>query len=162
MVLLGRILKLKGNKGEVVVEASPASVKYFPLQEGEYILESKKYHKKLNLQFCKEFGSNYLIRFESINSITEAYRLVGYSVLSEDVPETVSQEESVLGYEVIDINTSEVWGDIADVISGNMSELLELSDGTLIPVCEEIVVEVDCSKNKVYIDPPEGLRDINN
>lgn len=161
MVLLGKVLKLKGNKGEVVVEASPRSVKYFPLKEGEYVLESKKYHKKLNLQFCKEFGSSYLVRFKEINSIPEAYRLVGYSVLSEDIPETVSDEESVLGYEVIDLNNGDSWGRVSDVISGSMNELIELTDGTLVPVCDEIIKDVDSEKEKVYIDPPEGLKDLN-
>jgi ribosomal 30S subunit maturation factor RimM len=161
LILLGKILKLKGNKGEVVVEASPESAKYFPLTAGAYILESKKYHKQLNLRFCKDSGAHFLVGFESVNSMSDAYRLIGYSLYSENEPEVVSEEESCIGYEVVEIDGGVFWGKVSDVITGNMTELLELEDGTLIPVCDDIVKDVDWENRKVYIDPPAGLRYLN-
>ncbi len=55
-------------------------------------------------------------------------------------------------------------GNVREVMRTGGVELLVVEDDTrrehLIPMAQSIVVEIDLSRRKILIDPPEGLLDL--
>ncbi len=166
-VLIGKILKPHGIKGEVKVEFYSEDPEYMldvpsliisPHQtycEGkEAKLEKIRYHKKA-----------WLSKFSTINNRNEAEAIRGWYVYiaSSYLPPLEEGE-----YYVKDIIGMEVWtidgvlvGTLENIIYGiqDTYEVVHPNTGkvNLIPAVDEFVKEIDFDKNKITIKPIEGM-----
>jgi len=167
LIFLGEILKTRGNKGEVVLGASPYFEIYAPL-EGETIeLQSEKYHIQLKIEYVREIQGSQVIKFEGINSINDAFKRIGYSLFSlrppktDEIPFTFEQS---IDYVVKDISGN-VWGTVLKTESYGFNQVLEIIGDTgspiLVPYSDGIIREIDEQNKLIIIDPPEGLKDLN-
>lgn len=176
MIFIGKILRVRGNKGEVVI-TSPA-VGVHALAEREtgkeiVILKSEKHEKKFTLEFLKEINGNPILKLKGIDSINEALKIVGYSVYLEsgaegsesDIPGEDEQFPPLVGYSIIDVN-GDLWGDVIYFETGSSNKLLEIqgADETevyYVPFTETIIKKIDKKKRLIIIDPPDGLKSLN-
>ncbi len=164
MILVGNILKVRGNKGEVVY-ASPDALHY-PLEKGENVcLKSKKYQKEFQIEYLKESKSGTFLKFKGVDTINEAFRLIGYSIFKLITPEEAGIEtpnDTIDDFVVKDLN-GQVWGTVVDINVASLNKLIEVQDGEksyFVPFVDEIVKEINREKREILIDPPPGLKEL--
>jgi 16S rRNA processing protein RimM len=172
LIFIGKILKVRGNKGEVVITSPRVGV--HALAESEIVtLKSEKYEKRCELVYLKEINGTPIIKLKGIDSINEALMLVGYSVYAEtneksndpDNPSEVSDGAELTGFLVKDLN-GEQWGNVIGFETESFNELLEVQDENetdiyYVPFTETIIKKIDKEKRLILIDPPDGLKSLN-
>lgn len=162
MVLLGKISKSRGNKGEVICRISPdvdlSSIDF----SGEFELKSKRHTKTSKMESYSERGSSLIAKFDISNSINDALGLVGYDVYSREYKSEISPD-SLEGYLVFDINGLS-WGKVCKVDLSGPNKVIETFDGseyTIIPFSDSIILKINSSEKTILIDPPDGLKNLN-
>jgi 16S rRNA processing protein RimM len=172
LIFIGKIFKVRGNKGEVVITSPRVAV--HTLAEREILtLKSEKYEKKCELAYLREINGTPIIKLKGIDSINEALKLVGYTVYAEtneknndpDNPIEVSDGAELAGFLVKDLN-GEQWGNVIGFETESYNELLEIQDENeaeiyYVPFTETIIKEIDKEKRLITIDPPDGLKSLN-
>ena len=161
---LGQILKPHGIKGELKIlfynEESNSlknnQIVFLESKEGvcsEYKIERILYSFRKNR-----------IKFFDINTIDEANQLRGYTlnVLRSDLPKLSKNEyylDDLIGYTIMDSN-SKVYGKVNSILSLPANDVLSIMHGEkeyLIPLIQDVVIDVDQEKEIITIDPLEGL-----
>ena len=143
--------------------ASSPDLDVYSLQKGEVLkLKSKKYRKEATVEYSKEIHGASVIKFQHIDRINDAFKLISYSVYSE--AEAEESEQSVIQFSVKDVQGN-VWGIVKDIGSSGVSQVLEVldpeGDVVYVPFSEPIIKEIDSDQKIILIDPPDGLRDLN-
>ncbi|MGD2090669.1 MAG: ribosome maturation factor RimM [Candidatus Aminicenantes bacterium] len=163
MIFLGKIVKIRGNKGEVVVAPSP-DLFLHSLSNGEVVvLQSAKYKKEKEIDYLKEIRGAPVFKFKDINTINDAFKVVGYSIYANktDAQET---DSGIINFMVKDLQ-GHMWGCVKNIENPGVNPLLEVEtpEGDMIdvPFTDSIVKEIDQERKVILIDPPEGLKDLN-
>jgi ribosomal 30S subunit maturation factor RimM len=163
LVLIGKILRTRGNKGEVVVSCFPGFVA--PGEGTEVELRSSKRIFPQKIEHISVAGSEAILAFSGAHSIGEALRLVGCTLWAE-VPEAESEPPGgFLGFQVFDLQ-GECWGTVESESHFSLNQLLEIKDAAsgatiYFPWHDSLVVRIDRPAKILVIDPPAGLRDLN-
>lgn len=159
----GKIVGTHGIRGEVRIDPwcdSPeflaAFKKLYLDSSGETSIEvSSRPHK--NITLCKIKG---------VDSIEEAEKLRGKIVyINRDdirLDEGVHFVQDLIGLEVRDRDTGEVYGVISDVLRTGANDVYEIKkDGKtyLAPVIDEVVTEVNIDGGYVLLRPMKGIFD---
>lgn len=107
-------------------------------------------------------GADSLIfRLKGVDTEQKALRLVNTEAymlrrdLAEEVEEMMTWQD-LTGYEVLNANRV-VQGRVAAVDESTINTLLELEDGRLLPVHEDLIIEIDEPQKRIVLDLPEGL-----
>jgi len=162
LVFFGEVAKVRGNKGEVVVKTTP-DIDNLPFISGEEVtLKSQKYLSKMYVENCREIDGCVLLKLKNIDSISKAYRLIGYAIYKEGGPER-KESKSLLDFSVEDIHGRQ-WGTVKTFNPDSKNPLLEIvgNDDTIyIPFSDTIIINIDKKKRIITIDPPDGLMDLN-
>lgn len=102
-----------------------------------------------------------LVKFCDIDSNEEARRLTGCEVFFQramaDAEEHDLTYAELVGYSLADSSDGKIVGEIAYVDDATENILFELSDGTLLPAAEELIVEIDAERRVISMIIPEGL-----
>ncbi|MCI0470996.1 MAG: hypothetical protein L0Y73_05000 [Candidatus Aminicenantes bacterium] len=163
MIPLGKIVRARGNRGEVVFSPSPRGDVSIPVKGDTLLLISAKYRKNYDVDYCREINGVQVVKFSGINTINEALKLVGYAVFKTANPGDQGKGNRVIGFTVQDA-AGRVWGKISAVENHYMNKMLEIRSGQevlYVPFVDSIVTEIDEQKCLVIIDPPDGLRELN-
>ena len=159
----GKIVGTHGIKGEVRIEPwcdSPAFLSAFHKlyldERGETFLEVKsRPHKNITLA-----------KIKGVDTIEEAERLRGKVVYinRDDVKldEGVHFVQDLIGLEVRDADSGEVYGTLTDVLRTGANDVYEITrDGRkyLAPVIDEVVCEINVDGGYVLITPMKGIFD---
>ena len=107
-------------------------------------------------------------KFKGIDSISEAERYIGseIKIADDDLPEIESgwfYTFQLKGCEVYAVD-GEYIGKVTDVLDAGGTELLKVdreNEETLIPFAEEYLKQIDLDRQRIEVDLPEGLRDLN-
>lgn len=168
MNFLGKILKVRGNKGEVNC-ASP-EMGILAVEIGEIVLlKSEKHQNPYKIEHLRNIKGIPVLKFEGIDTISDALPLVGYSIYSQKstTPALTDNDTGELeNFTVIDTN-GDVWGKVINLDNAGLNELLEVQapgeSGELyyVPFTETIVKEINRDTGIIIIDPPDGLKDVN-
>jgi 16S rRNA processing protein RimM len=168
LILFGKILKVRGNKGEVVSTSPAPGV--CNLHKGEILpLKSDKYQKQLEIEYTREIKGNPVIKFKEVDTINEALKLVGYSIYIPNHKQADSGEKETLE-ELEDFLVQDIdgrpWGKVKHGEADALNPLLEVQDENetdiyYVPFTETIVKKIDRQKRLIIIDPPGGLKDLN-
>ena len=159
----GKIVGTHGIKGEVRIEPwadSPeflcAFKKLYLDERGETAIKVKSRPHK-NITLCK---------IEGIDTIEAAERLRGKIVYiyrgDIKLDEGVHFVQDLIGLEVRDFETDEVYGTLTDVLRTGANDVYEITrDGKkyLAPVIDEVVRESDIEAGVVRITPMKGIFD---
>jgi 16S rRNA processing protein RimM len=163
LIFLGKIVKIRGNKGEVVVAPSP-DLFLHSLNNGEVlVLQSAKYKKEKEIDYFKEIRGSPVFKFKDINTINDAFKLVGYSIYAKKT-DTRDTNIGIVNFMVKDMQ-GHLWGIVKNIEDSSINRLLEVEtpggDMIYVPVADSIVKEIDEERKIILIDPPEGLKDLN-
>ncbi len=163
MIFLGKIVKIRGNKGEVVVSPSP-DLYVHSLSNGEVVvLKSTKYKKEKEIDYFKEIRGAPVFKFKDTDTINDAFKLVGYSIYANKIAAQATNTD-IVNFIVKDIQGN-LWGSVKNIETSGFNRLLEVEapggDIIYVPFVDSIVKEIDEEKKIILIDPPEGLKDLN-
>ncbi len=121
----------------------------------------------LRVSGVRPFRRGYLVAFAGVQDRTGAQQLSGcylYREMAELEPlaEGEIYYHQILGMEVVTKEGRRV-GTVTELYELRPADLLEVTDGehqVLIPLLEQVVVEVDVGAGRLVVDPPEGLLDL--
>ena len=107
-------------------------------------------------------GADSLIfRLKGVDTEVKALRLVNAEAymlrrdLNEEAEEMMTWQD-LTGYEVLN-GEHVVQGKVAAVDETTINTLLELEDGRLLPVHEDLIIEIDEPQRRIILGLPEGL-----
>ena len=113
------------------------------------------------------FHSGTLIfKFRGIDTISDAEALARAEVrvpVAERAPLEAGEyfESDLVGCEVVDRRSGESLGRVTKLEDGGGTGLLVVNGGLLIPFARSICVEIDPAAQRIVVELPEGLKDLN-
>jgi 16S rRNA processing protein RimM len=168
MVLVGRIARTHGIRGQVIVAPETDFVEERFAAGATLWTRSARGDEALTIGSVRVQNGRPVIGFDGFATIEDAERLAGLELrVPEDTllplqPGTFYQHQLV-GCIVETVDGERV-GPVTRVSGGAAGSLLVV-DGqrgeVLIPMAAAICVEIDVAARKVRIDPPEGLLELN-
>jgi 16S rRNA processing protein RimM len=164
-ISVARIVKTQGNRGKWLPTSSPTSERFQHLsaialrRKGrplELILENHWFHKQ-----------RVILKFQGIDAITPAERLVGYEVTIDNSELMKLQPGSYYQHDLVGCRIEDedgvTRGTVIEVLGAPGNYLLKVGCDTgefLVPFAESYFPKIDV-RNKVLIcDLPEGLEDL--
>jgi len=164
LILLGKITKTRGNKGEVVLAPSP-NLQAYALNSGErVVLKSVRYQKENSIESIKDVQGITILKFKDTHSISDALKLVGYELFATSEENLDTSQLGVMDYTVFDIHHNR-WGTVKNIQEFSLNQILEVTGDSgkiiYVPFADDIIKNVDKEKREITIDPPEGLKELN-
>jgi 16S rRNA processing protein RimM len=174
---VARILRPHGRRGEVAAEILTdfperlTRLKSVQLWNGRTELPRSVLVRSCWLSHSR--GGQAIFHFEGSDSISDAEKLVGLEVqivLSERIalPAGSFYVSDLVGCEVYERDSGELVGRVRDVqfpgedLKGTpLLEVDSASGELLIPLAQEICVQIDTAARRIEVVLPEGLRDLN-
>jgi 16S rRNA processing protein RimM len=161
MQRIGQVLKSNGRDGELLVSFSGISPEDIDLEEPVFIefdgLPVPFYFEA----FSQRGNSRALVRLTGVHSLTDADELAGAVLYAED-DLYEDEEEDLTGWTVLDADGTKV-GTVSahEDIPGNPCIWVETGHGeSLLPLREELVLDVDETEKTLRMEIPEGLLDL--
>ena len=161
MQRIGQVLKSNGRDGELLVSFSGIAPEDIDLEEPVFIefdgLPVPFYFEA----FTQRGNSRALVRLTGVHSLTDADELAGAILYAED-DLYEDEEEDLTGWTVLDADGTKV-GTVSahEDIPGNPCIWVETGRGEcLLPLREELLLEVDEEKQTLRMEIPEGLLDL--
>jgi len=168
LILVARIVKTRGLRGEVVADLLTDFPDRFEDLKSLIGLSPDESRRSLQIEEQWFHGNRLVLKFAGFDTIDAARELVNYNlaVPAEDrieLPEDSFYEWELIGCRVETLSGEHV-GEIAGVMHTGGVEILKVVDHTggdrLVPMASDIVVEIDKEKKLVRVDPPEGLLEL--
>ena len=164
-LLIGRMVKSHGIKGEVAVEVTTdAPEARFAVGEVLNGRQGKKEHE-LTITAVRAHKGRLLVTFKEVPDRTAADSLRGtqfFAAPLEDPEDDGFYDHELEGLRVL-LDGEDI-GEVTGVTHGPTQSLLEVTlDGgaeALVPFVEAIVPEVDLDAGTCTITPPEGLLEL--
>ena len=156
-----QVLKSNGRDGELLVSFSGISPEDIDLEEPVFIefdgLPVPFYFEA----FSQRGNSRALVRLTGVHSLTDADELAGAVLYAED-DLYEDEEEDLTGWTVLDADGTKV-GTVSahEDIPGNPCIWVETGHGeSLLPLREELVLDVDETEKTLRMEIPKGLLDL--
>ncbi|HDD35487.1 MAG TPA: 16S rRNA processing protein RimM [Candidatus Desulfofervidus auxilii] len=167
-LLIGKITKTHGIKGEVRVVSFTESVDTFRLLKEVYIKKGD-FFQKFQIKNVRPHKNICIVAFEGINKIEDAQTLIGGSIYCDKsfLPPITSPDEyywhEVIGLEVRLI-TGEKIGKIKNVFNTGSNDIFVVYNKRekkeyLIPSIEDTIEKFDWERKILWIKPLAGLLD---
>lgn len=163
-VLVGTVARAHGLTGEVVVDSwSDAPERYAP---GSVLAASLSAGgaRRLRVAASRPFGERLLVRFEGIESRTDAEALRGAELTiprreAKPLPEGRHYRFELVGLRA-KTAAGEPIGEVTDVFTTGAHDVIVVR-GTkgeiLIPLVPDVIVSVDVAGGSITVNPPAGL-----
>ncbi len=158
MQRIGQVLKSNGRDGELLVSFSGIAPEEIDLEEPVFIefdgLPVPFYFEAFN----QRGNSRALVRLTGVHNLTDADELAGAVLYAED-DLYEDEEEDLTGWTVLDEDGKKVGTVTAhEDIPGNPCIWVETRHGEwLLPLREELVLDVDETEKTLRMEIPEGL-----
>jgi 16S rRNA processing protein RimM len=164
---LGKVIKTYGNKGHVMVILDVDDPAEYTKLESVFLdLQGERipfFIEELELKHNKKA----VVRFQDVNSIEDAEIYAGLEMYlpASDLPVLDGDQfyfHEIKGFRVVDLKHGEI-GIIDDILELPLQSLFQIRQGEreiLIPVVDEVIVNVDRENRILRIDAPEGLIEI--
>ena len=166
LVAVARAVKTRGLRGEIVAELLTDFPERFEGLEKLIAVAPTGERKSLELEDHWLQGGRIVLKFAGYDSIEEAAALVGYEFAVTEAERVHLPEDEFYDWELAGCRVETIEGERLGVVrevmkTGGVEMLVvENPDGArehLIPLAEEICVEIDIDNRLVRVDPPEGL-----
>ena len=161
MQKIAQVLKSNGREGELLVGFVGIAPEDIDLEEPVFIefdgLPVPFYFEA----FSQRGNSRALVRLTGVHNLTDADELAGAILYAED-DLYEDEEEDLTGWTVLDADGTKV-GTVSahEDIPGNPCIWVETGRGEcLLPLREELVLDVDETKQTLRMEIPEGLLDL--
>lgn len=164
---VGKIVNTHGLRGEVKVVPWTDSPDVF--EDLEYVILKKRSEEiKLNIKGIKYQKNNIIVKFRELEKIEDAEPLKNSVLYAPrhalgELPEGTYYIADLIGLEVYN-EAEEKIGEIADVFSTGANDVYDVKrDGRknlLLPVIDDVVLNVDLENGKVTVRVMEGLDEL--
>lgn len=164
---VGKIINTHGLKGEVKIVTWTDSPDVF--EDLEYvIIKSKKGDITLTIKGVKYQKNNIIVKFQELERIEDAEPLKNSVLYAPremlgELPDGVYYIADLIGLEVFDDEGQKI-GIIADVFSTGANDVYDIKregqKNLLLPVIDDVVLDVDIEGGKVTVHIMEGLLDL--
>jgi 16S rRNA processing protein RimM len=167
-LVIGRIVRPHGIRGEVVVEVTTdePSARFFA---GAVLATEPSSAGPLTVEAARPHQGRLIVAFDGVLDRTgaEALRDVRLCVDSADLPPPEDPDEyhdfQLVGLRAV-AESGEALGEVVGVEHGPAADLLVLARPSggraLVPFVKAIVPSVDLTAGRVVLTPPEGLLDL--
>jgi len=168
LIIVARAVRTRGLKGELVADV----LTDFP-ERFEHVSEltgvaSSGERKQLELESYWFQNQRMVLKFAGFDTIEAANALVGYEFGLPEAERVQLSQDEYYDWELegcsVENKAGPVIGKVRGVLRTGGVELLVVEDEAgkeiLIPMAQSIVVEIDISRKKILIDPPEGLLEL--
>lgn len=161
---IGKITKLSGNTGELVVFSKLLS-QLQPKHNDLLFVELQKQMVPFYIETVKKLGTDrFLIKFDNVNTVHKASLLLEAKIFTSSNKniKTEAPEVELKGYQLHDLN-KEFIGIVSQVDFNPKNPILYADfNGTeiIIPFNENIILEIDSKSKIIKTDLPEGLLEI--
>lgn len=180
-LVVGRIVKSHGIRGEVVVDIRTDSPEERFAKGSALATRSRKSKgagvpETLNVEAARNHSGRLLVRFAGVGSRDAADALRGVELLVDSASfDPLSDDDEFYDHELegldvrIDNAAAAPIGRVSEVLhtpAGEVLSITTLADGphagreVLVPFIEQFVPTVDLTAGTAVITPPEGLLDI--
>jgi len=168
MVLVGRIGRPHGLKGQVVVNPETDFAEERFVEGATFWTRSDRGEEALVITSARLQGTRPIVGFDGFARIEDVERLAGLELrISEELLRPLAAgtyyQHQLIGC-VVETGAGKRIGEVARVEGGAAGSLLAI-DGprgeVLIPLAEEICTNVDVKARRITIEPPDGLLDLN-
>jgi len=164
IIPLGRILKPHGIKGELKILFYNESSNALKNNQIVFLNNSNNEIFKYKIERIFYFFKKNRIKFFDIDTIEEGEKLRGniLSILRSDLPKLNKDEyylNDLIGYHLID-SSNKNYGIVSDVLAFPANNVLSVTlenKEYLIPLIDDVIVEINQDNKKIIIDPIEGL-----
>ena len=164
---VGKIVNTHGLRGEVKIVPWTDFPDVF--EDMEYVIIKKRSgDMTLNIKGIKYQKNNIIVKFKELDRIEDAEPLknsvlyVPREMLGE-LPEGVYYIADLIGLEVFDEEGHKI-GEIADVFNTGANDIYDVKreghKNLLLPVIDDVVLNVDIENKKVVVRIMEGLDEI--
>lgn len=164
---VGKIVNTHGLRGEVKVVTWTDYPEVF--EDIEYVyIKRKDDYERLDVKGIKYQKGNIIVKFAQIQDINEAERYKNQVLYAEreilgELPEGVYYIADLIGLEVVDEDGRRI-GTISDVINTGSNDIYEVKragkKNMLLPVIDEVVLNIDLDSKRVTVHLMEGLEDL--
>ncbi|MCO5231881.1 MAG: ribosome maturation factor RimM [Chitinophagales bacterium] len=164
LVSIGSIYKAHGFKGMMKIRVTPEYMDDL-LQLDAIFIQTQTSTLPYFISSIEDIADDMaLLQLEEITSKEEITPLIKCPILAreEDLEGEVEEWESLVGYFISDKNIGEI-GEIFDVIEMPHQEIAQVKyqdREVLIPIHEDLIIEIDEEKKKIYMDLPEGFFEV--
>ena len=166
-VLIGKIQATHGIKGQLRVVPFSGDAGNFLALRSVMIKSPAGSLETFAVTAAVAHGKRVLLTLEAFNSINQVLYLVGrelYVVRGQlsELPDDEYYWSDLLGMEVV-TDLGESLGKLVNIIvTGSNDVYVVQGEGreVLVPALDDVVLDVDISKNKMTVSLPEGLLDL--
>jgi 16S rRNA processing protein RimM len=167
-IAIARITKPRGNRGEVLAELYTDFPARFGLLHRVWIEFPDGHRESLELERFWEHQGRPVLKFNAVDSISEANKLVGAWVEIEadqafPLPEGSYWDRDLIGCVIRD-RSGKTLGSVRDVmrIAGNSQLVVAGENGEfLVPAVASICIEISIARKEILVDLPDGLMGLN-
>ena len=166
-ITIARIVRTRGNKGEILVESLTDFPDRFDTLEEVWLEFDNGSLQKIALDFTWEHKGRRIFKFTGIDTISSAEKLVGCMVQipreqAVRLPAGTYFDHDLVGCSVDDTQGKHL-GFVEDILRISGNNQLVVKNGSrefLIPAVKRICTRISIEKKEILVDPPEGLLDL--
>ncbi len=164
---VGKIVNTHGLRGEVKVVPWTDYPEVFE-DIGTVYIKKKSDFERLDIAGIKYQKNNLIIRFAQLKDINEAEKYKNRVLYAEraslgELPEGVYYIADLIGLDVVKEDGEKV-GVISDVFNTGSNDIYEVKregqKNLLLPVIDDVVLNIDVENKKVTVRMMEGLEDL--
>jgi 16S rRNA processing protein RimM len=167
-IAIARILRPRGNRGEVLVELHTDFPARFRILNRALVEFPDGRRECLEIERCWEHQHRQVLKFAAIDSINDAEKLVGAWIMIEAdeaaaLPEGTYWDRDLVGC-FLRNRSGECLGVVIDVlrIAGNSQLIVRSENGEfMVPAVAAICLEISIARKEILVELPEGLMDLN-
>ena len=166
-ITIARIVKTRGNRGEVLVDSLTDFPDRFDALEQVWLAFSDGPQEKIRLDFTWEHKGRRILKFEGIDSISSAEKLVGCLVQVPKEQAVRLPRGTFFDHDLVGCSVENRQGHYLGVVDsvlripGNSQLVVKnLGKEVLVPAVESICTHISIDEKRIIIDPPEGLMDL--
>ncbi len=168
LILVARVARTRGLRGEVAADLLTDFPGRFESLESLIAIAPDKSHRSLQIEEQWFHGDRIIFKFAGYDSIDEAKELVGFQLAVPEtelveLPKDQFYEWELTGCRVETVAGKSI-GTVREVMrTGGVEILVVVSNAhreVLVPLAEEICVEIAPESKLIRVNPPEGLLEL--
>jgi 16S rRNA processing protein RimM len=166
-ISVARIVKTQGNRGEVAAEILTDFPERFQHLSAVALEKEGQAALELHLENHWFHKHRVILKFQGIDAITPAERLVGYEVTIDNSELMALQPGSYYQHDLVGCRIEDqegvIRGNVVEVLGAPGNYLLKVSHDTgdfLVPFAESYFPKIDIQNKILICDLPEGLEDL--
>jgi 16S rRNA processing protein RimM len=168
LIAVARIVKVRGIRGEVVADLLTDFPDRFAGLASLVAIDADGSRRSLQIEEQWFHGDRLVLKFAGFDQIEESKKLVGCELAVPADERIELPQDSFYDWELIgcrvETTSGQTVGDVKQIVRTGKAELLSVVDADgrdrLVPMVDDIVVEIDKDKKLIRIDPPKGLLEL--